>query len=170
MTRSSAGRLRIPGFPKKRYDNYIGGKWSPPVDGEYFDNITPGDGAGDVPDCAVEGGRRGKGAGRGARRQGERGARRRRPNAARVLERIAQRIEDNLEMLATIETWDNGKPIRETMAADIPLAVDHFRYFAGVVRAQEGSIGEIDRDDGGVPLSRAAGRGGRRLFRGTSRS
>ena len=78
----------------------------------------------------------------------------------RLLERIAQRIEDNLEMLATIETWDNGKPIRETMAADMPLAVDHFRYFAGVIRAQEGSISEIDSNDGGVPLPRAAGRGG----------
>ena len=61
-----------------------------------------------------------------------------------MLEKIAQRIEDNLEMLATVETWDNGKPIRETMAADMPLAIDHFRYFAGVIRAQEGSISEID--------------------------
>ena len=62
----------------------------------------------------------------------------------RLLERIAQRIEDNLELLATVETWDNGKPIRETMAADLPLMVDHFRYFAGVIRAEEGSISEID--------------------------
>src|SRR6202042_2146788 len=62
----------------------------------------------------------------------------------KILEKIAQRIEDNLEMLATVETWDNGKPIRETMAADMPLAIDHFRYFAGVIRAQEGSICEID--------------------------
>ena len=61
-----------------------------------------------------------------------------------MLEKIAQRMEDNLEMLATIETWDNGKPIRETMAADLPLAIDHFRYFAGCIRAQEGSICEID--------------------------
>ncbi|HMF53247.1 MAG TPA: aldehyde dehydrogenase, partial [Edaphobacter sp.] len=61
-----------------------------------------------------------------------------------MLEKIALRMEENLEMLATVETWDNGKPIRETMAADIPLAIDHFRYFAGVIRAQEGSIAEID--------------------------
>jgi aldehyde dehydrogenase len=63
---------------------------------------------------------------------------------ARILEQIAERMEQNLELLATVETWDNGKPIRETMAADIPLAIDHFRYFAGAIRAQEGSISEID--------------------------
>lgn len=60
--------------------------------------------------------------------------------------KIAARMEDNLELLARAETWDNGKPIRETMAADIPLAIDHFRYFAACIRAQEGSIGEIDHD------------------------
>ena len=65
---------------------------------------------------------------------------------ARVLEQIAQRIDDNLELLATAETWDNGKPIRETMNADIPLCADHFRYFAGCIRAQEGGISEIDAD------------------------
>ena len=134
------------GFPvtlKKRYDNYIGGKWSPPVSGEYFDNITPVTGqvmcqiarskAADI-DKALDAAHAAKAAW-GSTSGAERG---------RLLERIAQRIEDNLEMLATIETWDNGKPIRETMAADLPLAVDHFRYFAGVIRAQEGSIGQID--------------------------
>ena len=70
----------------------------------------------------------------------------------RMLERIAQRMEDNLEMLATVETWDNGKPIRETMAADLPLAIDHFRYFGAVIRAQEGGISEIDADDSCVSL------------------
>ncbi len=90
---------------------------------------------------------------------------------ARVLERIAQRrIEDNLEMLATIETWDNGKPIRETMAADLPLAVDHFRYFAGAIRAQE-ELDLGDRwDDGFVSPSRAAGRNPGQIIRGTSPS
>jgi aldehyde dehydrogenase len=63
-----------------------------------------------------------------------------------ILMKIAQRMEDKLELLAKAETWDNGKPIRETMAADIPLAIDHFRYFASCIRAQEGSIGEIDHD------------------------
>jgi aldehyde dehydrogenase len=136
----------IYGFPvslKKRYDNYIGGRWTAPADGEYFDNLTPITGqllcqiarskAADV-DKALDAAHAAKGA------WGRTSATER----SRMLEKIAQRIEDNLEMLATIETWDNGKPIRETMAADIPLAVDHFRYFAGAVRAQEGSIGQID--------------------------
>jgi aldehyde dehydrogenase len=65
---------------------------------------------------------------------------------SRVLLRVADVMEQNLALLATAETWDNGKPIRETMAADVPLAIDHFRYFAGCIRAQEGSIGEIDHD------------------------
>ncbi len=65
---------------------------------------------------------------------------------ALILTRIADRIEENLEMLAVAETWENGKPIRETLAADLPLAVDHFRYFAGAIRAQEGGISEIDND------------------------
>ena len=63
-----------------------------------------------------------------------------------ILNKIADRIEENLELLAVAETWDNGKPIRETLTADIPLAVDHFRYFAGAIRAQEGSLAEIDDD------------------------
>jgi aldehyde dehydrogenase len=134
------------GFPvklRKRYDNYIGGKWAPPAGGQYFDNVTPVTGqvicqiarsnAADV-DRALDAAHAAKAAW-GKTSQTERG---------RLLERIAQRIEDNLEMLATIETWDNGKPIRETTAADLPLAVDHFRYFGGVIRAQEGSVAEID--------------------------
>jgi aldehyde dehydrogenase len=136
------------GFPislKKRYDNYIGGKWTAPSSGEYFDNVTPVTGqvmcqiarsnAADV-DRALDAAHAAKVAW-GKTSTTERG---------RMLEKIAQRIEENLEMLATIETWDNGKPIRETMAADMPLTVDHFRYFAGVIRAQEGSISEIDEN------------------------
>src|SRR5439155_27242432 len=65
---------------------------------------------------------------------------------ANMLNKIADRMEANLERLATAETWDNGKPLRETLAADLPLAIDHFRYFAGCIRAQEGSIGEVDHD------------------------
>ena len=134
------------GYPvqlKKRYDNYIGGKWTPPASGEYFDNVTPVTGqvicqiarsnAADV-DKALDAAHAAKGMW-GRTSQAER---------ARVLERIAQRIEENIEMLATVETWDNGKPIRETTAADLPLAVDHFRYFAAAIRAQEGSISPID--------------------------
>jgi len=134
------------GFPvtiRKRYDNYIGGEWVAPLSGQYFENVTPVTGqvlceiarsnAADV-DRALDAAHAAKKMW-GKTSAAERG---------RMLEKIAQRIEENLEMLATVETWDNGKPIRETMAADMPLAVDHFRYFAGVIRAQEGSISEID--------------------------
>ena len=134
------------GFPvtiRKRYDNYIGGEWVAPLSGQYFENVTPVTGqvlceiarsnAADV-DRALDAAHAAKKMW-GKTSTTERG---------RMLEKIAQRIEDNLEMLATVETWDNGKPIREEMAADMPLAIDHFRYFAGVIRAQEGSISEID--------------------------
>jgi aldehyde dehydrogenase len=76
-----------------------------------------------------------------------------------VLNKIADRMEANLAMLAAAETWDNGKPLRETTYADLPLAIDHFRYFAGCVRAQEGSISEIDATHLRLPLPRAARRG-----------
>ena len=142
-TRIAPGAYGYPVQLKKRYDNYIAGKWTPPSSGEYFDNVTPVTGqvicqiarsnAADV-DKALDAAHAAKGMW-GKTSQAER---------ARVLERIAQRIEDNTEMLATIETWDNGKPIRETTAADLPLAVDHFRYFASAIRAQEGSISPID--------------------------
>jgi len=129
----------------KRYDNFIGGRWVAPKAGRYFDNVTPVTG---------------RVVGEAARSQAEdieaaldaadaaKGSWARTPVAerARILNRIADRMEQHLEQLAIAETWDNGKPIRETMAADIPLAIDHFRYFAGVVRGQEGSIGEIDHD------------------------
>src|SRR5271169_280623 len=143
MTALQPGTYGFPVSIKKRYENYIGGEWVAPLSGQYFENVTPVTGqvmcqiarsnAADV-ERALDAAHAAKAAW-GKTSQTERG---------RMLEKIAQRIEDNLEMLATIETWDNGKPIRETMAADIPLAVDHFRYFAGVIRAQEGSISEID--------------------------
>jgi aldehyde dehydrogenase len=128
---------------RKQYDNYIGGRWIAPASGQYFDNATPVTGevlcriarsnADDV-NKAIDAAHAARAAW-GRTSTTERG---------RLLERIAQRIEDNLELLATVETWDNGKPIRETMAADLPLMVDHFRYFAGVIRAEEGTISEID--------------------------
>ncbi|MBB4286878.1 aldehyde dehydrogenase [Roseospira goensis] len=128
-----------------RYDNFIGGKPTPPVNGRYFDNPTPVTGqvlcevarsdAADV-DLALDAAHAAKDAW-GRTSVAER---------ALILNRIADRIEENLERLATAETWDNGKPIRESMAADLPLAVDHFRYFAGAIRAQEGGISEIDAD------------------------
>ncbi|MCM6775231.1 aldehyde dehydrogenase [Nocardia sp. CDC159] len=129
----------------RRYDNFIGGEWKAPVEGRYFENPSPVDGetfcevarstAADI-DLALD-------AAHGAADAW--GAT---PAAARanILNRIADRIEANLERLAVAETWENGKPVRETLAADIPLAVDHFRYFAGAIRAQEGGISEIDAD------------------------
>jgi aldehyde dehydrogenase len=129
----------------KRYDNYIGGEWRAPKAGKYFDNISPITGqpvceiarsdASDV-EAALDAAHAAKEAW-GRTSPAER---------AQILNKIADRIETNLEKLATAETWDNGKPIREAMAADLPLAIDHFRYFAGAIRAQEGSISEIDHD------------------------
>jgi len=128
---------------KPRYDNFINGKWVAPVRGQYFDNVTPVTGqvfcqvarsteedinlALDAAHAAADGWARTPVAQRAA-----------------ALNKIADRLEANLEMLAVAETWDNGKPVRETLAADIPLAIDHFRYFAACVRSQEGSLAEID--------------------------
>ncbi len=128
---------------KERYENFIGGEWVPPVGGEYFDNPTPVTGqvftrvarstAEDV-DKALDAAHAAKDAW-GATSTTER---------ANVLLKIADTLEANLEDIAVIESWENGKAVRETLAADIPLAVDHFRYFAGAIRAQEGGISEID--------------------------
>ncbi|MFB6349040.1 acetaldehyde dehydrogenase ExaC [Moraxella marmotae] len=132
-------------FFKEKYDNFIGGKWVAPVDGEYFDDISPVDGkpfakvarsnAKDV-ELALD-------AAHAAKDAWNQSSPTERSN---LLLKIADRLEANLELLAVAETWENGKPIRETLAADIPLAIDHFRYFAGCIRAQEGSIAQIDAD------------------------
>src|SRR5262252_1999302 len=129
----------------ERYDNFIGGKFVAPRAGKYFDNISPVTGkpvcriarsdSSDV-DAALDAGHAAKDAW-GRTSAAER---------AVILNRIADRMEQNLELLATAETWDNGKPIRETLAADLPLAIDHFRYFAGAIRAQEGGVSELDHD------------------------
>ncbi|MDK1287623.1 aldehyde dehydrogenase family protein [Pseudoalteromonas umbrosa] len=128
---------------KSVYDNYIGGKWTQPVEGHYFDNISPVNGA---VFCHVA--RSGQkdielalDAAHSAKESWGTTSVTERSN---ILLKIADRIEANLEYLAVAETWDNGKAVRETLAADVPLAADHFRYFAGCIRAQEGSIGEID--------------------------
>ena len=143
MTAVQPGTYGFPVSLRKQYGNYIGGKWVAPSSGEYFENVTPitGQRLCDIPrsnaadvNMALDAAHAAKAAW-GKTSVAERG---------RMLERIAQRMEDNLELLATVETWDNGKAIRETMAADLPLAIDHFRYFAGVIRAQEGGISEID--------------------------
>ena len=140
---SSHGRVRLQ--LKKRYANFIGGKWVPPVKGEYFPNITPITGASlcEVPRSTAEDIELALDAAHTARAGWAAAAP---ANRAALLNKIADRMQEKLEYLATVETWDNGKPIRETLAADLPLAADHFRYFAGCVRAQEGSIGQIDED------------------------
>ncbi|MCM3894113.1 MULTISPECIES: aldehyde dehydrogenase [Gordonia] len=130
---------------ESRYDNWIGGQWVPPVKGQYFENPSPVDGktfcevarstAEDI-DLALDA------AHKAAPEWGKTAVAER----ALVLLRIADRLEENLEKIAVAETWDNGKAVRETLAADIPLAIDHFRYFAGALRAQEGSISEVDED------------------------
>jgi len=130
---------------RARYENFIGGKWVAPVKGGYFDNVSPTTGqvickiarsqAEDV-DLALD----------AAHAAADKWGRTAVAERARMLNRIADRIEEYLPFLAAVETYDNGKPIRETNLADLPLALDHFRYFASCVRAQEGSLGQLDDD------------------------
>jgi aldehyde dehydrogenase len=137
-----------PGSPttfESRYDHWIGGRRVAPVKGQYFENPSPVTGktfcevargtAEDI-EAALDAAHSAAPAW-GRTSAGDR---------ANVLNKIADRMEQNLEMLAVAETWDNGKPVRESMAADLPLAIDHFRYFAGAIRAQEGSISQLDED------------------------
>lgn len=130
---------------KAQYENFIGGKWVAPVKGEYFDNISPVDGNvfTRVPRSSAEDIELALDAAHAAKAQWNASSPTERSN---LLLKIADRLEENLELLAVAETWENGKPIRETLAADIPLAIDHFRYFAGCIRAQEGNISQIDKD------------------------
>ena len=130
---------------KPRYDNFIGGKWVAPVRGQYFTNVTPitGQAVCEIARSTAEDIELALDAAHKARDAwGQTSAAER----ARVLNKIADKMEENLDVLALVETIDNGKPIRETTYADLPLAVDHFRYFAGCIRAQEGSLSEIDHD------------------------
>ena len=130
---------------RSRYDNYIGGKWVAPVAGAYFDNISPITGkpvcqiarsqAADI-ELALDAAHKAKDA------WGKTAPAKR----AEILNKIADRMQENLSVLAAVETIDNGKPIRETSFADIPLAIDHFRYFAACIRAQEGALSEIDHE------------------------
>lgn len=128
---------------KSHYDNFIGGEWVKPTGGEYFDNISPINGK---PYCKVA--RSGEAdinlALDAAHNIREKWAKTSAAERSNLLLRIADRLEQHVEELALVETWENGKPIRETLAADIPLVVDHFHYFAGCIRAQEGSAAEID--------------------------
>ncbi|WP_294750382.1 aldehyde dehydrogenase [uncultured Exiguobacterium sp.] len=130
---------------KERYENYINGKWTAPVGGEYFDNVTPVTGKVlcQVARSTKEDIELALDAAHAAKEAWGKTSVTERSN---ILNKIANRMEENLEMLAYAETLENGKAVRETLNADLPLAIDHFRYFAGVIRAQEGSVGELDQD------------------------
>ena len=130
---------------KAQYENFIGGEWVAPVKGEYFDDISPVDGKAfaKVPDSTADDIELALDAAHAAAPTWNKSSPTERSN---LLLKIADRLEQNLELLAVAETWENGKPVRETLAADIPLAIDHFRYFAGCIRAQEGGISQIDED------------------------
>ncbi len=130
---------------KPRYEHYIGGEWVAPVKGQYFENPSPvtgkaftevGRGTPEDIEAALD----------AAHAAAPAWGRTTPAERAVILNRIADRMEANLEMLAVAETWDNGKAVRETLNADIPLAIDHFRYFAGTIRAQEGSLSQLDED------------------------
>ena len=130
---------------RTRYENWIDGKWVPPTQGKYFENVTPvtgkqfteaAQGTPEDIELALDA------AHQAAPAWGKTSA----ADRALILHRIGDRMMENLEMLAVAETWDNGKAIRETLNADIPLAADHFRYFAGAIRAQEGGVSQIDDD------------------------
>ena len=130
---------------RPRYDHYIGGEHVPPASGKYFENPTPvtGEVFTEIARGTAEDVDRAVHAAQGVSAAWGRTAA---ADRAAVLNKIADRMEQNLELLAVAESWENGKPVRETLAADIPLAIDHFRYFAGAIRAQEGSLSQIDAD------------------------
>ena len=144
-TIEAARGIEVPASFRARYGNFINGTFREPAAGRYFENVSPVTGrpfceiarsdADDV-EAALHAAHAAK-AGWGQTAPAERAA---------ILSAIAQRMEDNLDVLAAAETFDNGKPIRESTAADVPLAIDHFRYFAGCIRAQEGALSQIDAD------------------------
>jgi aldehyde dehydrogenase len=145
MYQAAIDKIAARGLIRDHYDNFIGGKWVAPVEGRYFDNPSPVTGkrlcsvprssAADI-ELALDAAHKAKDAW-GKTPAAER---------AIILNRVADKMEANLDLLALVETLDNGKPIRETTYADLPLCIDHWRYFAGAIRAQEGSLSEIDHD------------------------
>lgn len=130
---------------KPQYENFIGGEWVPPVKGQYFDNITPitGEAFTRIPKSTPEDIELALDAAHAAK---DAWGKTSPAHRAQVLNAIADRIEENLEKIAVAETWENGKAVRETLNADIPLAVDHFRYFASAIRTQEGFSSQINED------------------------
>jgi aldehyde dehydrogenase len=147
--------LKRPQF-KERYDNYIGGKFVPPVHGKYFDNVSPIDGK--VFAQAARSSKEDVELALDAAHEAFKSWSKTSPTyRSNLLMKIAQVIEDNLEYLAIVETIDNGKAVRETLAADLPLVVDHFRYFAGVIRGDEGTIAEHDENTVSIVLHEPIG-------------
>ncbi len=142
---SPPGSATSPVSVKSRYDHFIGGEWVAPRGGSYFENTSPVNGrpfteiargtADDI-EAALD----------AAHAAADKWGRTSPTERSNILLRIADRMEAGLEALAVAETWDNGKPVRESLAADLPLAVDHFRYFAGCLRGQEGTVGELDEN------------------------
>jgi aldehyde dehydrogenase len=145
MNLADISKLGVANPFRQRYDNYIGGQFVAPVKGQYFGNITPitGEVFCEIARSSAEDVELALDAAHEAREAWGKTSQAQRAN---ILGKIADRMEANLSMLATAETIDNGKPIRETTAADLPLAIDHFRYFAGCIRSQEGSVAQIDAD------------------------
>jgi len=133
------------GGVRTRYENFIGGRWLAPVKGRYFTDKTPinGEAIAEIAKSTADDVEKALDAAHAAKDAWGRTA----PAVrASILNKVADRIDDNLELLAMAETLDNGKPIRESRAADVPLTADHFRYFAACIRSEEGSVGEIDND------------------------
>ncbi|WP_027000053.1 acetaldehyde dehydrogenase ExaC [Eisenibacter elegans] len=141
---------------KAQYENFIGGKWAAPVKGQYFENPSPVDGKvfTRIPRSTKEDIELALDAAHEAAKTWTKSSVTERSN---MLLKIADVMEQNLELLARVETWENGKAIRETLAADIPLAIDHFRYFAGCIRSDEGSISELDANTVSIQLKEPLG-------------
>jgi aldehyde dehydrogenase len=143
-TYATPGETDSPVELKSRYENFIGGQWVAPANGEYSENVSPATGESftTVPRSSAEDVELALDAAHAAK---DAWADASATERSRVLNKVADVIEENVELLAIAESWENGKPVRETLAADIPLAADHFRYFASVIRGEEGSISEIDK-------------------------
>jgi aldehyde dehydrogenase len=138
-------KIRKNGKVRSKYDNFIGGKWVPPTKGNYFVDHSPinGEPIAEIAKSTAEDVEKALDAAHAAREAWGHTS----PTArAAILNQIADVMQETLEVLAIAETIDNGKPIRETMNADVPLSIDHFRYFAACIRAEEGALGEIDND------------------------
>src|ERR1700731_1111116 len=145
MSQHALDLVRSKGKLPVRYGNFIGGNWTAPADGQYFTDYSPINGERLV-DVAKSTARDVEMALDAAHKAKDAWARMSPAERSLLLNKVADRMEENLELLALAETLDNGKPIRETRGADVPLAIDHFRYFAGCIRAEEGAISTIDND------------------------